>query len=139
MFSRRNTPSSPQKTKDSASKRMETPFEARRRELAEQEAALRAEQERHRRLIEQAPLIAEQRRKEERDFYLRNAQSTAQRLPEGSRRLPDDRYLYNEVHSPTAQHRRLDRQKGKWTFFFLLLLLLLTGLWMAQTLWHPSF
>lgn len=139
MFSRRNSSSSAKKSKQPSAPRLETPFEARRRELAEQEAALRAEQERHRRLIEQAPLIAEQRRKEEREFYLRNAQSTGQRLPEGSRRLPDDRYLYNEVQGATAHHRRRDRQKGKWTFFFLLLLLALAALWMAQTLWHPSF
>lgn len=139
MFFRRNSPSPAKKPKDSSPRKIETPFEARRRELAEQEAALREQHERQRRLIEQAPLIAEQKRKEEREFYLRNAQSTGHRVPEGSRRLPDDRYLYNDVQAATAQHRRRDRQKGKWTFFFLLLLLALAALWMAQTLWHPSF
>jgi hypothetical protein len=139
MFFRRKPASSRTPSKDRLPPKNETPFEARRRQLLEQEAALKAEQERHRQLIENAPKIAEQRRKEERDFFLRNAQSAGHRISESSRRLPDDRYLFNEAQSGSVRSRRSDRQKGKWTFFALLLLLALVALWMAQTLWHPSF
>ncbi len=137
IFSRKSSrPSS--KGKPSKLNRPETPFETRRRELAEQEESLRAAEEKHRRFIEDAPKLAAERRREERELYLKNAR-TAQTHSSNPHRLPDERYLNNDVPAANSSSKRRDREKGKWTFFLLLLLLAMTAFWMFQTLWHPSF
>lgn len=122
-----------------ASGKAETPFEARRRALAEQEAALKAETEKHKRFIEVAPKIAAERQKEQREIFLRNAASSDRKSPYGAVQLPDSRYLHNEAVVASPRSRRKDREKGKWIFFLLLGALVVAGYWAWLTLSHPAF
>ena len=118
----------------------ETPFEARRRALGEQEAALKAETEKHRRFIEVAPKIAAERQKEQREIFLQNASRTDRKSPHGAVQLPDSRYLHNDAAAVAPRSsRRRDREKGKWMFFLLVGLLVIAAFWAWQTLSHPAF
>ena len=134
--SKRGNGKSASKTKGA---RPETPFESRRRALAEQEAALKAQAEKHQRFIEVAPQIAAERQRQQREMFLRNAAQTDRTAPRGAVQLPDSRYLYNEATVAPPRSRRRDREKGKWMFFFLILALLAAICWAWQTLAHPAF
>ena len=127
------------KGKAGASGKAETPFEARRRALSEQEAALKAETEKHRRFIELAPKIAAERQKEQREMFLKNAARADKKSPYGAVQLPDSRYLNNEAAVMSPRSRRKDRQKGKWIFFLLLGGLAVAAYWAWLTLSHPAF
>lgn len=117
----------------------ETPFEARRRALGEQEAALKAETEKHKRFIEVAPKIAAERQKEQREIFLTNAARADRKSPHGAVQLPDSRYLHNDAGTVSPRSRRRDREKGKWVFFLLVALLAVAAFWAWQTLAHPAF
>ncbi|MEI6714901.1 MAG: hypothetical protein WCO60_14180 [Verrucomicrobiota bacterium] len=138
MLFRNKTPGS-QKGKSSSKKQTETPFEARRKALAEQEAALKAETEKHKRFIEVAPKIAAERQKEQREIFLKNAASADRKGHLAALQLPDSRYLHNEAAVMSPRSRRKDREKGKWIFFLLVGTLLVAAYWAWLTLSHPDF
>ncbi|MEY5025859.1 MAG: hypothetical protein RLZZ244_1387 [Verrucomicrobiota bacterium] len=132
----RSSGKSPSKAKPAP---QETPFEARRRSLAEQEAALKALTEKHQRFIESAPKIAAERQRQQREMFLRNAASAEGARLHGAVKLPDSRYLHNDVALPTSRSRRREREKGKWMFLVLVFALIVAALWAWQTLFHPAF
>jgi hypothetical protein len=122
-------------TPDKGKTRKETPFEARRREIAEKEAKLKEEAARAERFIKVAPQIAATRQKEQREAYLSNAISPGN---QGGLRLPDSRYLSADAISiPRA--RRRDRREGKWVFFLLIIGLMVAAWWAWQTLFQSAF
>jgi hypothetical protein len=132
MFFRSRNSSAPAKGKAT---RKETPFEARRREIAELEAKLKAEAERAERFIKVAPKIAADRQKEQREAYLTNAISPGNR---SGLRLPDSRHIAAEAAS-LPRLRRRDRREGKWVFFMLILGLIAAAWWAWQTLFQSAF
>ncbi len=121
------------KTRAKSSKQ-ETPFEARRRELAEQEASLKAATARHESFIKKAPKIAEEIQKKQRENFLHNAS----RIDSRGQSLPDDRYLHGDAAVPPRARRR-DRQQGKLLFFLLIAGLFISAWWAWQTLFQPAF
>ena len=134
MF-RSNKPAQAKKTRTAG---LETPFEARRRELAEQEKSLKAAAKRHEQFIVEAPKIAEKLQKEQRERFIRNAAHVDSRAARGEFRLPDNRYLEADG-AVLPRTRRRDRQQGKWLFFLLVAGLVAAAFWAWQMLVAPSF
>lgn len=137
MIFRSNKSKGSAKPEKSKGSRQETPFEARRRELADQEASLKAATERHENFIKKAPKIAEEIQKKQRETFLENASRVDRR---GSHNvvLPDNRYLHGEAAAPPRMRRR-DRQQGKWVFFLLVAGLFVAAWWAWQVLFQPAF
>jgi small-conductance mechanosensitive channel len=135
MIFRSNRPAPAKKTKSPG---VETPFEARRRELAEQENSLKAATKRHEQFIEKAPKIAEKIQKEQRERFIRNAAQIDVRGSRGEFRLPDNRYLEADGLA-LPRTRRRNRQQGKWLFFLLLAGLIAAALWAWQMLVMPTY
>lgn len=139
MFSRSNKSGKEKPNPASKIKPLETPFESRRRALAQEEAALKAQAERHRQFIEDAPRLAEEKQKRQREMFLRNASRTDGLGPGGTVKLPDSRFLQAEMAAGSNRTRRKDRQKGKWMFFLLLTALFVVAYWAWMNLAHPAF
>jgi small-conductance mechanosensitive channel len=118
--------------------KQETPFEARRRELSEQEAQLKAAAARHESFIQKAPKIAEEIQKKQRENFLHNAARIDRGGSHRGVALPDSRYLQGDA-AVTPRARRRDRQQGKWLFFILIAALLFAMFWAWQTLFQPAF
>jgi len=115
-----------------------SPLEAKKRQLAEQEAALKAAEARYTKLIADAPRIAEARKKKQQDEYVRRVS----RAPEarGASRLHDPRFPY-ELNVSTAVQRktlRKDRHRGMVTFFALCFVLALVLWWVYHTVIRPA-
>ena len=135
MMFRSNKPVQSKKTRTA----LETPFEARRRELAEQEKSLKAAAKRHEQFIVEAPKIAEKIQKEQRERFIRNAAHVDSRGGvRGEFRLPDNRYLEADG-AVLPRTRRRHRQQGKWMFFLLVAGLVVAACWAWHMLVTPSF
>ncbi len=136
-------PSKPTAQAKSKTPSLETPFETRRRELAEQEAELKAAADRHESFIKKAPKIAERIQKEQRERFLINASTVNRGGGQNPYRLPDDRHLDDRMLRGDAtgrpRERRRERQQGKWMFFVLVATLFIAAWWAWQTLFQPSF
>jgi hypothetical protein len=117
----------------------ETPFEARRRMLAEEESRLRTATEQHQKFIESAPKIAAEKAQAQREVFLRNAARGNRDVGMGAVKLPDSRHLHNEAAPVSQRVRRSDQQKGKLLFFFLLLMLCVAAWWAWLTLSRTAF
>jgi hypothetical protein len=117
----------------------ETPFEARRRLLAEEEKRLKTATEMHQKFIEDAPKIAAEKAQAQREVFLRNAARGTRDVGMGAVKLPDSRYLHNEATPISPRVRRSDQQKGKLLFFFLVLLLCVAAWWAWLTLSRTAF
>ena len=138
MIFRSNKSKGSAKSERSKGSKQETPFEARRRELAEQEAKLKAATERHENFIKKAPKIAEEIQKKQRETFLENASRVDRRGGHSNLVLPDNRYLHGEAAAPPRMRRR-DRQQGKWVFFLLVAGLFAAAWWAWQVLFQPAF
>ena len=108
-----------------------SPLEAQKRAIAQEEARIKAQEERYRRLIEQAPRIAAERRKKEREAFLNRVSRTEARFGDGGRVLEDKRFPY-ELNVEVAARRKIlrkHRRQGMLTFFFLCFVLALVLAW----------
>lgn len=116
------------KRRPAAKKSVPTPLDEKARALAEQEAKLRAEMEKHRRLIEKAPEIARERQKRQRDEFVnrasRNEGRTASRVA-----LKDPRYELNNTIPARQRSLRSERQRGRLLFFVLLMIFVAVAYW----------
>jgi len=105
-----------------------SPLDEKARALAEQEVKLRAEMEKHQRLIEKAPEIARERQKRQRDEFVnrasRNEGRTASRAT-----LKDPRYELNNTIPARQRSLRSERQRGRLLFFVLLMLFAAVAYW----------
>lgn len=128
MFFRSNKPG--RKTKKSSQK-LESPLEARRRKLAEEEKKIREQTARHERFIETAPQVAARKQEEQREAYLRNATLANRTNGPAATVLPDVR-INSDIPAAGSRIRRREKQRGKWTFFVLVTLLFLSAWWA----WH---
>jgi hypothetical protein len=97
-----------------------TPLDTQQAELAAKEAQLRAEMEKHQRLIEKAPEIAKEQAKRRREELINRASRTDARP--GSRvALTDPRHHELNVAMPARQKSlRAERNQGRLMFFVLL-------------------
>lgn len=115
----------------------DTPLTAKQRAIAEQEAKLRAQVERYQKLIEEAPKLAKERQRVQREQFINRASRTETR-PGSRTSLPDRRYDLN-VGTPARQRRlRSERNRGRMTFFVLLLVLAGAVLWLYYTVIAPT-
>lgn len=115
----------------------ESPLDARKREIAEQEAQNRAARERCEKVIQEAPERAEKIAKARREEVIARANRTDRRR-ESPAALPD-RWRTLEVNAAApARHKRLraERRQGRVLFFLLLLTLLGVAYWLYCTVVH---
>ena len=107
-------------------KKAESPIETRKRQLAEKEAATRAQLQQCQQFLNDAPKRAEKIAKAQREKIIERA-SRAER-PRGRRpaTLPDPWRTYEANVAVPALHKRTraERRQGRRLFFFLLLVLL---------------
>jgi hypothetical protein len=100
-----------------------TPLDSRLRALQEQELKNRERMERCQKLLEDAPKLAAERAREQREELIKRAARTVKHNGSGAA-LPDRRYLEANVAAPAQQRRmRAERRQGRLMFFFLLLAL----------------
>ena len=107
-----------------------SPLDAKKQALADQENQIRAEMERRRKLIEDAPRIAEELQRKKREEHLRRK---SRGVSLNSPALSDPRYLEANTASP-ARRLRKDRNQGMLLFFVLLALLLAVLYWVYMRL-----
>jgi hypothetical protein len=117
---------------------LESPLEARRRKLAEEERKLREQTTKHEKFIETAPQIAARKQQEQRDAYLRNAARASRLNGPAATVLPDVR-MNSDIPMASSRARRRDRQRGKWMFFVLVALLFLSAWWAWHMLYPNAF
>lgn len=111
-----------------------TPLDARQRALQEQERKLQERMAKYEKLIEEAPKIAEQRARDQREELIRRAARTDKRSGSVAA-LPDRRFgLEANVAAPAQQRRmRAERREGRLMFFVLLLTLAAAVLYLYYT------
>ncbi len=111
-----------------------SPLDEQKRALAEKEVKLHAEIARRLKLIEQAPLLAEEQQRRRRDELIKRASRTDAR--HGSRvALQDPRFGYEANLGTPAPMRRLksERRRGMLTFFVLCAVLAAVLCWLYYT------
>jgi hypothetical protein len=114
-----------QKRQGKPVQKLSTPLDAKKRELVDQENQIRAEMERRKKLIEDAPRIAEELQRRRREEHLRRK---SRGVTLGSPALSDPRYLEANTASPMPRLRK-DRNQGMFMFFVLLVTLLAVLYW----------
>ena len=113
----------------------ETTLDSKKKAMAAEEAKLRAQMERYQSLIENAPKLAKERERRQREQYVTRASKTDQR---GASRtvLPDRRYELN-AGVPARQRRlRAERNQGRMMFFVLLVVFAGIIFWLYTTMMH---
>lgn len=116
----RRSPSKP------APKAQPSPLDAKKRELAEKDARIKAEIARRQKLIEEAPRIAAEQRRHQREEFVRHISRTEARFgTRGNPTLADPRFPYELNVSVAAKEKTLrkDRNQGMLKFFVLCLIL----------------
>jgi len=127
----------PKRRKPEKETRTPTPLDEQARALAETEAKLRAEMERHRRLIEDAPKIREEQKRVRREQLIKKRSSS-----EGRRNsrvaLHDPRHGFELNAAIPARQKslRAERQRGRFLFFILLCTFALVVYWAYFILTH---
>ena len=112
-----------------------SPLDARKRQLAEREEQIQAEMARHKRLIEEAPRLAEEQKKQQREEYLRRMSRTEARYGRRGPTLHDPRFPYELNVAAAARQKTLrkDRNQGMLTFFVLCIILAMVLCWLYYT------
>ena len=111
-----------------------SPLEEQKRALAEEEARVQAKKAHLQKLIERAPLLAEEQQRRRRDELIKRASRTDAR--HGSRvALQDPRFGYEANLGTPAPIRRLksERRQGMLTFFVLCVVLAGALCWLYYT------
>lgn len=120
-----------------ASQKLESPLDAKKREIAEKEARNRAEMEQCEKILEEAPERAEQIARARREEMLaRNGRGERRRVASTS--LPDRWRTLDANPTPPGKPKRMraERRQGRRYFFLLLLTLLGLAYWLYYTLIH---
>lgn len=103
----------------------ENPLNSKQRALQEEEQKLKAKMEKMAKFVEDAPKLAEQRRREQREELLRRAATTHKGM--GSTALIDRRATLEANVAAPAQQRRMRAERRQGRLMFLILLLTLAG------------
>ena len=109
----------------------DTPLSAKQKAIAETEAKLKEKMERYQRLIEEAPMRAEQQRKAQREQFLRRASHTGRAKSPAA--LVDSRYELNAGVPARVRKLKAEKTRGRNTFFILLLVLAAAVFWLYYT------
>jgi len=119
MATKRTTSSSTSRKKEKTA----GPLDNQKRRIAEEEAKLQAQMQKFQTLIDQAPKLAEERRRVQREQAAARMARIEGRFGTGSvASLPDRRYELN-AGAPAKQRRfRAERNRGRFMFFILLTL-----------------
>jgi hypothetical protein len=109
-----------------------TPLDAQKRQLAEREEQIQAEMARHKRLIEEAPRLAEEQKRRQREEYLQRVSRTEARYGRRGPTLHDPRFPYELNVAAAARQKTLrkDRNQGMLTFFVLCIILAIVLCWL---------
>lgn len=112
-----------------------SPLDAQKRQLAEREEQIQAEMARHKRLIDEAPRIAEEQKKRQREEYLQRMSRTEARYGRRGPTLHDPRFPYELNVAAAARQKTLrkDRNQGMLTFFVLCIILAMVLCWLYYT------
>ena len=111
----------------------DTTLDSKKKAMAAEEAKLREQMERYQRLIENAPKLAKERERRQREQFVTRA-SRADHRPGSRAALPDRRYELNPG-APARQRRlRAERNQGRMMFFILLLIFVAVVGWVYLTM-----
>lgn len=104
----------------------ESPIEAKKRQLAEKEAANLAEIQKRQQILKDAPKRAEEMARAKREKLIERASRADRPRNRRSATLPDPWRTYETNVAVPAQNKRTrsERRKGRWLFCFLLLVLI---------------
>ena len=112
-----------------------TPLDARQKLVAEQEAKLRAQMDKYQQLIENAPRLAKERAKAQREQFVTRAARTEQTgRPRAA--APSRRYELNAGAPAKERRLRAERNQGRMMFFVLLLVFAGVVAWLYITVLH---
>ena len=111
----------------------ETTLDSKKKAISAEEAKLRAQMERYQNLIENAPKLAKERERRQREQYVTRASRTDQR---GVSRavLPDRRYELNAGVPARQKRLRAERNQGRMMFFVLLIIFAVIICWLYLTM-----
>jgi septal ring factor EnvC (AmiA/AmiB activator) len=115
------------------SPKSDTPLNQKQEELALQESKLREEMQKLERMIAEAPRLAEESSRRQREEILQRASEGGRRL-DVSMALQDKRYGDEIFARPRRGSLRKERREGRLLFLVLVIALALAILWLATHL-----
>ena len=110
-----------------------TPLNQKQEELALQESKLREEMQKLERMIAEAPRLAEETSRRQREEILQRASEGGRRL-DVSMALQDKRYGDDLYERPRRGSLRKERREGRLLFLVLIIALALAVIWLATHL-----
>jgi hypothetical protein len=113
----------------------DTTLDSKKKAMAAEEAKLREKVERYQRLIENAPKLAKERERRQREQFVTRA-SRADHRPGSRAALPDRRYELNPGAPARDRRLRAERNRGRMMFFILLLVFVGVVGWLYVTMGH---
>lgn len=115
------------------SSKSETPLTEKQKELARQEAKLRDDMQKLERMIAEAPRVAEEVNRRQREEILARASQESSRL-DVSMALRDNRYVDSGRYSGRRVSLRKERREGRIIFVLLVIALAAAVLWLVSHL-----
>lgn len=110
-----------------------TPLNDRQQELARRESQLRDEMQKLQRMIEEAPIVAQERTRRQREEVLSRATEGGSRL-DVSIALQDRRYRDGGAYNRPRRALRKERREGRIVFLVLVVVLAAAVLWLMTHL-----
>ena len=110
-----------------------TPLNAKQQELARRESQLRDEMQKLERMIQQAPIVAQERTRQQREEILSRATEGGSRL-DVSIALQDRRYRDGGAYNRPRRALRKERREGRIVFLVLVVVLAAAVLWLMTHL-----
>ena len=110
-----------------------TPLNEKQQELARRESQLRDEMQKLQRMIEEAPIVAQERTRRQREEVLSRATEGGSRL-DVSIALQDRRYRDGGTYNRPRRALRKERREGRIVFLVLVVVLAAAVLWLITHL-----
>ena len=110
-----------------------TPLNAKQQELARRESQLRDEMQKLERMIQEAPMVAQERTRQQREEILSRATEGGNRL-DVSIALQDRRYRDGGAYNRPRRALRKERREGRIVFLVLVVVLAAAVLWLMTHL-----
>lgn len=134
-------PSRPKSSAKAGAKMPPSPLDAKKRELAETDARIKAEIARQEKVIAEAPRLAAEQKRQKREEFVRHISRTEARFGKrGNPTLADPRFPYELNVSVAAKQKtlRIHRNQGMLKFFILCLILAGVVCWVYFVVIRPS-
>ena len=110
-----------------------TPLNAKQQELARRESQLRDEMQKLERMIQEAPIVAQERTRRQREEVISRATEGGSRL-DVSIALQDRRYRDGGAYNRPRRALRKERREGRIVFLVLVVVLAAAVLWLMTHL-----